>query len=70
MDDEEILFEHYKGGIYRFIGLGTHTETGEYLSIYEAVEPTTERKIWVRPKHVFDAVVTINGKEVPRFRRV
>lgn len=67
---DEILFEHYKGGIYRFIGVGTHTETGEFLSVYEAVEPTTERMIWVRPKAVFESVVNVNGREVPRFRRV
>ena len=34
--------QHYKGGLYRVIGEGIHTETQEELVFYEHVFPTTK----------------------------
>jgi hypothetical protein len=31
------LYRHYKGGIYEFLFLAPHTETGETLVIYKSV---------------------------------
>lgn len=31
------LYKHYKGGIYEFLFLAEHTETGETLVVYKSV---------------------------------
>lgn len=31
------LYKHYKGGIYEFLFMAPHTETGETLVIYKSV---------------------------------
>lgn len=31
------LYKHYKGGIYEFLFMAPHTETGEALVIYKSV---------------------------------
>lgn len=31
------LYKHYKGGIYEFLFLAEHTETGETLVIYKSI---------------------------------
>jgi acyl carrier protein len=45
----EATHRHYKGGLYKFVGLATHSETQEEMVIYEHVWPH-ERKTWVRPQ--------------------
>lgn len=53
-------YEHRKGGTYRLIGHGLHTETGEELVAYESVEG---ERLWLRPLELFyDGRFT----EVPR----
>lgn len=32
-----VLYKHYKGGIYEFLFMTTHTETKEVLVIYKSV---------------------------------
>lgn len=65
----DIIYEHYKGGRYRLIGVARHSETLEPLVVYEALYPT-EQKLWVRPAAMFESMVVLDGVEVPRFRRV
>jgi hypothetical protein len=31
------IYKHYKGGIYEFLFMSTHTETGEKLVIYKSL---------------------------------
>ena len=72
------LYKHYKGNIYRVIGLAKHTETEEKLVLYYAlagspdlVEEFGERPFFVRPYNMFNGEVqTENGGIVPRFRFV
>lgn len=33
-----MLYKHYKGGLYRVIGEGIHTETSEELTFYLSCE--------------------------------
>lgn len=40
------VYQHYKGGIYKVLGLGRHTETEEPVVIYESMDSGA---IWVRP---------------------
>jgi hypothetical protein len=59
------LYEHYKGGRYRVIGVATHSETEEQFVVYQSIE--TDR-LFVRPLQMFLENVTVDGTEMPRFR--
>jgi hypothetical protein len=65
MDDQ--LYQHYKGGKYRLIGVATHTENGEPLVVYESIE---HKSLWARPAAIFEESVEVDGVRVPRFRRI
>jgi hypothetical protein len=57
---------HYKGGYYRFVGVGVHSETLEDVVWYEHLGPH-ERGMWCRPAHLFFGLLP-DG--TPRFRRI
>jgi hypothetical protein len=58
------VYEHYKGGIYHFVGTAQHTETGEILVIYI----DSQGKTWVRPSEMFYGWVEVDGEYVQRFK--
>ncbi len=62
------IYEHYKGNRYELLFTATHTETLEELVCYRALYG--EGKFWVRPLSMWNEMVTVDGKEVPRFRLV
>jgi hypothetical protein len=61
--DQAPLYRHYKGGLYRKLGVVTHSETEESLVLYRA-EATG--RLWVRPAAMWDELV--DG--APRFALV
>ena len=64
-------YQHYKGNFYNVIGTARHSETLEELVVYQALYDSPEfgkNSIWVRPKKMFMENVTIDGKEIPRFK--
>jgi cyclomaltodextrinase / maltogenic alpha-amylase / neopullulanase len=58
-------YQHYKGHIYDVIGIAKHSETLEELVIYK-----DESNIWARPLKMFLETIEINGKKVPRFKKL
>lgn len=66
--NKEKYFRHFKGGIYKFIGKATDSETQEELVVYQAMYG--DKKIWVRPIDMFYEIMTIDGKQVNRFREL
>ena len=40
-------FRHFKGGVYRFIGIAKDSETQEEMVVYQAMYG--DRQMWVRP---------------------
>lgn len=62
------LYRHYKQKDYRVIGLARHSETLEWLVVYEALYGEGGR--WVRPAAMFNETVEAGGRRVPRFARV
>lgn len=68
MDDIVGDYRHHKGTLYHAFGLVTHTETGEELVIYYAVDKP--EKVWARPRAMFFSTVEKDGQQVPRFQRV
>lgn len=62
------LYRHYKDNPYRVIGLALHSETLEWLVVYEALYG--EGGLFVRPAAMFTETVEVGGRRVPRFARV
>lgn len=64
-------YVHFKGHLINVIGEGKHTETEEEMVVYEHVDEKTGRKnIWIRPKAMFLEEVQVNGKKMPRFKKL
>ena len=61
-------YRHYKGNLYKVLGLAKHSETLEELVVYEA--QYGERGLWVRPKEMFLETIVVNGEEKNRFQLV
>ncbi len=67
------IFEHYRGNRYKILGVGRHSETLGMCVVYQSLyncEEFGDQPIWVRPLEMFLENVIIEGKEMPRFRRI
>lgn len=62
------IYRHYKGSLYQVLHTATHSETEESLIVYRCLYG--EYGVWVRPLSMFTEMVTIEGKEVPRFELI
>lgn len=63
-------YKHYKGYDYEVLFVGKHSDTLEEYVVYRGLYDSEEfgkNPIWVRPVSVFTEMVTVDGKEVPRF---
>jgi hypothetical protein len=64
LDEAEALasatHRHYKGGLYKVLRIGAHTETKEELVVYEHLWPH-KRSTWIRPKSIWDSL-TADGQ--------
>jgi len=67
-------YQHYKGNFYEVLGVARHSENPkEQLVVYRALYDSKEfgkKALWVRPKRMFTEKVIVDGKSVPRFKRV
>ncbi len=61
-------YRHYKGKDYEVLGCATHSETEEEFVVYRALYG--KRGLWVRPRAMFEGTVLVDGKPVPRFKRL
>ena len=61
-------YRHYKGKEYTVIGVARHSETEEELVVYR--QEYGDRSLWVRPRKMFEEMVEVEGRSVPRFRFV
>jgi len=59
-------YRHFKGNEYTVIGTAHHSETDEELVIYR--QEYGDHSFWVRPRAMFQEMVTVEGKQVPRFQ--
>jgi hypothetical protein len=59
-------YRHFKGGIYRVVGIARHSETEEEMVVYES--PAGD--LWVRPSAMFFGMAVVDGHEVQRFARM
>ena len=58
-------YRHFKGKEYRVLCLARHSETEEWMVVYQALYG--EGGIWVRPATMWNETVERDGKNVPRF---
>jgi hypothetical protein len=59
------IYKHYKGGLYKVIGIAKDSESNEQLVVYRSAEDG--RQLWVRPLDMFRDKVKVDGKSLPRF---
>lgn len=64
------LYQHYKGKNYIVKDVARHSETLEWLVVYECLYENPEGRLWVRPLKMFMENITIEGKTVPRFKYI
>ena len=61
-------YKHSKSGkLYRVHFLAKHSETLEDFVVYECLYENERSKYWIRPATMFEEIVELNGKKVPRF---
>lgn len=62
------IYQHYKGQRYQVLGTARHSETEEWLVVYQCLYE--DYGLWVRPLAMFSEQVEIAGKLQPRFELV
>ena len=62
----EKYYCHFKGNVYRLVGIAKDSETLAEMVVYQAMYG--EGQMWVRPKEMFFGEVERDGKRIPRFR--
>ena len=60
-------YKHYKGGLYKVLGVVKHSETLEDLVLYETLYDNPRSKLWVRPLKMFSEKIEVSGRMVFRF---
>ncbi len=68
MEIKNGIYKHYKGKYYVYIGIAKHSETLEPMVMYRALYGAGE--FWVRPLSMWNDMVTVHGKRVPRFEHI
>ncbi len=66
------LYKHYKGDTYKVITLAKHSETREWMVIYERQTDIMHQgwKIQARPLDMFIENVDVEGYKGPRFEYI
>ena len=58
-------YRHFKGNEYEVLDVATHSETLEPMVVYRPLYGET--RLWVRPASMWEELVEVDGKLVPRF---
>jgi hypothetical protein len=69
------IYVHYKSDEKRYevLGVAMNTETHEKYVVYRPLYESNEGinpDFWVRPYEMFGGTVEVDGKIVPRFRKI
>ena len=62
------LYRHFKGREYRVLFLAQHSETEEWMVVYQALYG--DRGLWVRPASMWSETVECGGVSRPRFEYI
>ena len=61
-------YRHFKGGLYKLVGIAKDSETLEEMVVYQAMYGA--HQMWVRPKEMFFGKVERDGKVFDRFEEI
>ena len=61
-------YQHYKGNVYKVVGVGKMEATQEDVVIYQGVDHGSP--IWVRSLAEFEEEVVWEGKTMSRFEKI
>ena len=64
----EKYYRHFKGNVYRLVGIAKDSETLEEMVVYQAMYG--DGQLWVRPKEMFFGKVERDGKVMERFTEI
>ena len=67
MTVEPGIYRHFKGNLYRVIGMARHSETGEEMVVYQALREGGG--LWVRPAAMWNETVDRDRYHGPRFTK-
>lgn len=56
------IYRHFKGNTYKVVGFARHSETGEYMVVYQS---TKNDELWVRPINMWNEYLP--EKQTKRF---
>lgn len=59
-------YQHFKGNLYKVIGIAKHSETLEMMVVYRS--QGSDHDLWVRPFKMFTEIVEKDGEKMPRFK--
>ena len=62
------IYEHFKGGRYRVLGVAHGSEHLEELVVYQHLDEA--QNLWVRPVVMWSEAVDRDGYQGPRFRYI
>ena len=61
------IYRHFKGGIYRVIGIAKHSEDLSPMVVYQSLK---DDSYWVRPAEMWNETVDRDGEIKLRFQYV
>ena len=61
-------FQHFKGGLYRYVRTAFDSETRERMVIYQALYG--DKQYWVRPEKMFFETISRDGHKFVRFKEI
>lgn len=62
------IYRHYKGNLYKVLGLAKHSETEEDLVVY--MQLYGDYAIWVRPMKMWNEIIEKDGKKYKRIELI
>ncbi|MBO5327835.1 MAG: DUF1653 domain-containing protein [Clostridia bacterium] len=62
------VYKHFKGNLYKVIGVAKNSETLEETVVYKALYG--EGGLWVRPLKMFEEEIERDGKKFKRFQLI
>ena len=63
------VYAHYKGDLYRVVGIALHANDEEWMVVYEPMYANPAAKLFTRPLHEWGEVVEWQGEQKLRFTK-
>lgn len=67
-EDGDRYFQHFKGGMYRYVCTAFDSETKEHMVVYQELDG--EQRYWVRPEKMFFETIERDGRRFARFTEI